>query len=75
MAKTKTYTAEVTASNFHNWLLRYTIDEEELQHDYDGDIQEWLSAIKNNECHPVETIDEGDDGRIEIDGEPYTIRG
>jgi len=69
----KTYTAEVTASNSHNWLLRYTIDEEELQHDYNGDIEEWLSAVKNGDCHPMEYIDEGHGGTIEIDGEPYEV--
>ena len=73
MAKTKTYTAEVTASNSHNWLLRYTIDAEELAHTYNGDIQAWLDDISRNGCEPMETIDEEHGGTILPDGEAYLV--
>ena len=42
---TTTYTAQATDSNFHNWLVNFTITQADLDSKYDGDIDLWLEAI------------------------------
>lgn len=73
---TKTYTAHATGSNFHNWLLKFSITQEDLNSEYDGDIDLWLEAIHSGEID-VDMADEirceGTGGAIEIDGYPYEI--
>lgn len=73
---TATYTAHATASNFHNWILKFTITQTDLDSKYDGDIDLWLEAIHSGDINvndADEVIDEGDGGAIEIDGYPYEI--
>ena len=73
---TKTYTAQATASNFHNWLLDFTITQEDLDSEYDGDIDLWLEAIHSGDIDiddADQVIDEGDGGAIEVDAYPYEI--